>query len=71
MIIFTGIVANMPWQFVRVYQELTLNNATGGLLIFIGYILLYLMLIIMVIFMSQATRRIPIQYTSSSVQKRP
>ena len=69
MIIFTGIVANMPWQFVRVYQELTLNNATGGLLIFIGYILMYLMLIIMVIFMSQATRRIPIQYTSSSVQK--
>ena len=69
MIIFTGIVANMPWQFVRVYQELTLTNPTGGLLIFAGYILMYLMLIVMVIFMSQATRRIPIQYTSSSVQK--
>jgi preprotein translocase subunit SecY len=69
MIIFTGIVANMPWQFVRVYQELTLTNPAGGLLIFVGYIFMYLMLIIMVIFMSQATRRIPIQYTSSSVQK--
>lgn len=69
MIIFTGIVANMPWQFVRVYQELTLTNPAGGLLIFAGYILMYLMLIVMVIFMSQATRRIPIQYTSSSVQK--
>lgn len=69
MIIFTGIVANMPWQFVRVYQELTLTNPAGGLLIFVGYILMYLMLIVMVIFMSQATRRIPIQYTSSSVQK--
>ncbi len=69
MIIFTGIVANMPWQFVRVYQELTLTNPAGGLLIFVGYIFMYLMLIVMVIFMSQATRRIPIQYTSSSVQK--
>ncbi len=69
MIIFTGIVANMPWQFVGVYQELVATNMTGGLLIFIGYILMYVLLIVMVIFMSQATRRIPIQYTSSSVQR--
>ena len=30
---------------------------------------MYVLLIVMVIFMSQATRRIPIQYTSSSVQR--
>ncbi len=69
MIIFAGIVSNMPWQFSRVYQELTTTNMTSGLIIFVGYVLMYLLLIVLVIYMSQATRRIPIQYTSSSVQR--
>lgn len=69
IIIFAGIVANMPWQFVNVYTDLVADNFTTGILIFIGYIVMYLVLIVLVIYMSQATRRIPIQYTSSSVQK--
>jgi len=69
IIIFAGIVANIPWRFSSVYQELTATDFSKGIVIFLGYIVMYIALIVMVIFMSQATRRIPIQYTSSSVQK--
>jgi len=69
IIIFAGIVANLPSQFLTIYQDLTTTDFSSGIIIFLGYILMYIALIVMVIFMSQATRRIPIQYTSSSVQK--
>ena len=69
IIIFAGIVANIPSQFSTIYQDLTATDFSSGIIIFLGYILMYIALIVMVIFMSQATRRIPIQYTSSSVQK--
>ena len=69
MIIFTGIVAQLPFQFRRIFVDLTESSVVGGVLVFVLYLLAYLLLIIGVIFMSQAERRIPIQYSNSGVSR--
>lgn len=69
MIIFTGIVSNMPWQYVNVFKDLTQDNFAFGLLIFVLYVVVNIVIIVLVIFSSQAVRRIPIQYSSSSAQR--
>jgi len=73
VLIFTGIVSGIPAQFYSIYQSLIASesvNNTMGMLGFVGYILVYLLIIILVIYMTQATRKIPIQYTSSSVGRK-
>ncbi|MBQ7223025.1 MAG: preprotein translocase subunit SecY [Erysipelotrichaceae bacterium] len=73
MIIFAGIVANLPYQFSNSYSTLVTAAAEGqefaGLLKFIALIVLYIAIIVLVIFESQATRKIPIQYTSSTTKR--
>lgn len=72
ILIFTGIVSGIPSQFYSIYEALLTSesiNAAAGLIAFIAYVVMYLFIIILVIFMTQATRRIPIQYTSSSVSR--
>ena len=67
MIIFAGIVANMPNNWKSVYAaflgaETTSKLGIGG---FIAYIAMYLAVIILVVLMQLAERRIPIQQSSS------
>lgn len=73
MIIFGGIVSNMPFTFSQVFQTLvdTSNGGAmfGGLLTFALYVIMYLLIIVLVIFMHEAVRKIPIQYTSSGMQR--
>jgi preprotein translocase subunit SecY len=73
MIIFAGIVSDIPFRFSQAFQTLvdTSSNAAifGGVLNFSLFILMYVAIIVLVIFMSTAVRKIPIQYTSSSVRK--
>ena len=70
MIIFSGIVSNMPAQFAQVYNILAGGTTQGelfnGILQFVLYCVLYLFIIIFVIIMETAVRKIPIQYTNSS-----
>lgn len=70
IIIFGGIVANMPASFAQVYQVLTAGASQGelfnGILKFAGYCLLYFAIIVFVVYMEMAVRKIPIQYTNSS-----
>ena len=70
MIIFSGIVSNMPAQFAQVYNILAGGTTQGelfnGVLQFVLYCVLYLFIIIFVIIMETAVRKIPIQYTNSS-----
>lgn len=66
IIIFAGIVANMPNNFKVVFDKLIgTNNATQNWLGFIIYILMYLLIIVGVVLTETAERRIPIQYSSS------
>ena len=68
MVIMAGIVGRMPQQFAwttLIGAESTIEN---GAWLFAGYILVYLLIIIFVTLINTAERRIPIQYTSSSIQ---
>ncbi len=71
IIIFAGIVSNLPAQFRQVYLVLVdPSNSSAmfsGILSFVLYILMYLVIIVFVVVMQTATRKIPIQYTSSSL----
>lgn len=70
IIIFAGIVANMPAQFAQVWNVLAGGTSQGemfnGILQFALYIILYLAIIVFVVIMETAQRRIPIQYTNST-----
>ena len=74
MIIFAGIVANLPYQFSSSFAQLV-SSAAGGSELFTGIIefsllvVLYIAIIILVIFTSTASRKIPIQYTSNSTRR--
>ncbi|MDH6366143.1 MULTISPECIES: preprotein translocase subunit SecY [unclassified Breznakia] len=73
IIIFAGIVSDMPYQFINAFRTLTAgangSSFFSGVLTFVGFVLVYLIIIVLVIFMQTAVRKIPIQYTSSTVQK--
>ena len=67
MIIFAGIVADMPTTFRLVYDfflgpDTTSTLGVGG---FIAYCVMYIAIIILVVLMQMAERRIPIQQSSS------
>ena len=67
MIIFAGIVADMPSTFRNVYETFLGENATSNLGMggFIAYIAMYIAIIILVVLMQMSERRIPIQQSSS------
>lgn len=67
MIIFAGIVANMPNNWKAVYATFLGADATSKLGVggFVAYIAMYLAVIILVVLMELAERRIPIQQSSS------
>ena len=74
IIIMAGIVARLPYQFTTAYQTLVASQDSsamfGGLLNFGLFIFCYVLILIFVVFMQLAERKIPIQYTSSTVQTR-
>ena len=69
-IIFAGIVANMPANFVQVYNIMVSGTSQGavfsGVLQFALYCIVYLLIIVGVVIMQLAVRKIPIQYSSST-----
>ena len=73
MIIFAGIVSNFPASFGQVYAILTGGSSRGevfnGILQFGLYVLLFLAIVIFVIIMETAIRKIPVQYTNSSTTR--
>ena len=74
MIIAGGIISRLPYQFTTAWQTLvdpSNSSATfNGILTFGLYIVSYLLIIVFVVFMQTAERKIPIQYTSSTVTTR-
>lgn len=68
MVIMAGIVGRLPRQFSSAWTSLIGEYPTGqGIGLFIGYIVVYLIIIVFVTLINTAERRIPIQYTSSSI----
>ena len=71
MIIFAGIVADMPSTWQTVYATFIGENATSTLGVggFIAYILMYIAIIVLVVVMQMSERRIPIQQSSRAINK--
>lgn len=69
MIIAAGIVGRLPQQVISSFQSLCGKSSTiaHGPWVFAGYIVAYLLIIVFVTLINTAERKIPIQYTSSSV----
>jgi len=67
MIIFAGIVADMPNNWKMVYNTFLGESATSKLGIggFIAYVVMYIAIIVLVVVMQTSERRIPIQQSSS------
>lgn len=67
MIIFAGIVSGLPASFSQAWSTFTGGTGKGfmfnGVMEFVIYIILYLALIILVVIVETAERKIPIQYT--------
>ena len=68
LMIMAGIVANMPNMFIKVFQTYvnfsTWQSTIVGLLLYALFILIYLIIIVGVIFIDKAERRLPIQYSN-------
>ena len=71
LLIFTGIISNLPSSFISAFQNLvSLDKGTQSLLLgalnYFGFILLYLLIVIFVIYNEGAVRKIKIIYTRNS-----
>ena len=68
LLIMAGIVNTLPSMFITVFKSLVpaASNELIGWLTFGSFILLYLGIIVGVIYIEQAERRIPIQYSNRS-----
>lgn len=68
LIIMAGIVNTMPRMMIEAFNALAINgsNTFLGILSFIIFILLYIGIIVGVIYVQEAERRIPIQYSNRS-----
>lgn len=69
LIIMAGIVATLPTMFVEAFKGLVLNSTLNmglGIFLFVMYVIVYFLIIIGVIFVEEANRKIPIQYANKS-----
>ena len=69
LLIMAGIIATLPNTFISAFRELIVFSGTGleitlGILKFVGFVLAYFLIIVGVIYVSEAERRIPLQYAN-------
>lgn len=70
LIIMAGIISSLPTMIVDVYKALvvgsTIQSSMLGICLFILFLIVYVGIIIGVVFIESAERRIPIQYANKS-----
>lgn len=69
LIIMAGILIEIPSTFITTFQELVLNSSYAtwqGSLLFALFVLIYVLIIVGVIFVQEAERKIQIQYANKS-----
>lgn len=70
LIIMAGIIATLPQMFVTAFNGLvtigTIGETVLGILKFAAFVIVYFLIIIGVIYVQEAERRIPIQYANKS-----
>ena len=69
LIIMAGIIATLPNMFITAFKELITAGTYAtwvGILMFIAFVIIYFLIIIGVIYVELAERKIPIQYANKS-----
>ncbi len=68
LIIMAGILATIPRSFVDTYNALIVDNSSLflGIVEFTLFVLVYLAIIVLVVFVQESERRIPIQYSNQT-----
>ena len=69
LIIMAGIIKTLPTMFISAFQGLITNSSLAlplGILLFVLFIIVYFLIIIGVIWVQEADRKIPIQYANKS-----
>ena len=69
LLIMAGIIATLPSTFVTVFEELVTSGTYAqaiGIALFVLFIIIYFLVIIGVIYIEEAERRIQIQYANKS-----
>ena len=67
--IMAGIIQGIPAVFINAYRELIASGTHAtwiGILAFIAFTIIYLLIIVGVIYVQEAERRIPIQYSNQT-----
>lgn len=69
LMIMAGIIASLPSTFISAFKELVVTTGTTGAIAlgitkFVGFVLAYFIIIIGVIYVQEAERRIPLQYAN-------
>lgn len=72
LIIFTGIVSSIPFQFIQAFEwivgnEIEISKQISGIIGFIGYISIFLLVILLVSFFTESERKIPLQQTGKGL----
>ncbi len=69
LIIMAGIIKELPTMFVLAFQGLILESSLQqwlGILLFVVFVIVYFLIVIGVIWVQEADRKIPIQYANKS-----
>ena len=73
LIIMAGIIAELPQMFIEAFKGLIINSSISqilGIVLFILFVVVYFLIVIGVIFVQEADRKIPIQYANKSTAGR-
>ena len=68
LIIMAGLLATIPGSFVETFKTLVLDNSSLflGIIEYLVFILVYILIIVAVVFVQESERRIPIQYSNQT-----
>ena len=71
LIIMAGIISSMPTTYVSAFTAMVIarDYSVLGIAAFVGYVLVNIAIVILVIFMNDAVRKISIQYSSSGATR--
>jgi preprotein translocase subunit SecY len=68
LLIMAGILATIPASFIDSFKALVIDNSSLflGIIEFILFVLVYIIIIVAVVFVQESERRIPIQYSNQT-----
>lgn len=69
LIIMAGIIATLPSMFITAFKSLILDSSLAtwmGIGLFVLFVIVYFLIVIGVIFIQEAERKVPIQYANKS-----